>query len=197
MIVLAGIFSGCLVAANILAAKIVVIGPLVVPGGVLAYSLTFLITDITAEVWGEQEARRVVRSGIVTLVLALALMSVTLLWPSPVWWKNTEAFSLVVGQGARIIVAGMIAFVVSQYLDVWVFARIREKTDGGMLWLRNNGSTILSQLVDSFVFVVVAFYGILPAFELILGNWIVKIGIALLDTPLVYAGVWYFKRNKA
>ena len=83
----------------------------------------------------------------------------------------------------------------SQYLSSGLFSKLRNATNGRFLWLRNNLSTAISQLIDSVIFIAIAFYGVMPLFELILGQWVIKLVIAALDTPLVYAGVAYFRKS--
>ena len=80
----------------------------------------------------------------------------------------------------------MVAYLISQHLDVWIFNKIKQKTGGKMLWLRNNGSTLISQLVDSAIFTIIAFAGVYPLWELMLFTYIIKVIVAVLDTPFMY-----------
>jgi uncharacterized integral membrane protein (TIGR00697 family) len=93
------------------------------------------------------------------------------------------------------MIASLTAYLFSQYHDVWAFHFWRGVTGERFLWLRNNASTIVSQLLDSVVFITVAFYGVMPLMPLILGQWVVKVGIAVLDTPLVYLVVHLVRRR--
>lgn len=190
---LTSLFAGSLVIASVLAAKIISIGPLFVPAGVLAYSITFACTDIIGEVYGKRTARQVVLSGFAALVAALLLIRLSVWWTPAPFWGGQEGFAQLLGTSERIIFASIIAYLVSQLTDVWLFARVRKATGGRHLWLRNNTSTILSQLIDSIVFITIAFAGVMPIAGVIFGQWLVKIAIALLDTPLVYLGVWLLR----
>ncbi|PIZ54623.1 transporter, partial [Candidatus Uhrbacteria bacterium CG_4_10_14_0_2_um_filter_41_7] len=96
----------------------------------------------------------------------------------------------------RITVASFIAYLISQHHDVWAFHFWKKKTNGKHLWLRNNASTVVSQLIDTVVFTFIAFYGVLPIVPLILGTWVVKILIALIDTPFIYGAVWIMDKIK-
>lgn len=192
--VLAGIFVGSLVIAAVLAAKIVVVGPLTVPAGVLAYALTFACTDIVAERYGRARAHQVVLAGLVALLVALALIQLALVWPAAGFWDGGAAFQSVLASSARIIVASLIAYVVSQNADVYLFSRLRQATAGRHLWLRNNVSTMLAQFLDSAIFVSVAFLGVFPVLPVIFGQWLVKLAIAALDTPVVYLVVAFLRR---
>jgi queuosine precursor transporter len=194
--VIAAIFTGSLVIAAVLAAKLIEIGPFVVPAGVLAFSLTFLCTDIISETYGKATAHRVVLGGFIALVVSLLLIRFALVLPSPPFWEHQNEFATILSSSERIILASLVAYVISQNADVWLFSRLRKATNGKNLWIRNNASTVISQLLDSVVFVAIAFYGQFPIFEIILGQWVIKMGIAVLDTPLVYLGVWFVNRTK-
>ncbi len=187
--VLTAVFSGALVISAVLATKIISVGGLSVPAGVLAFSLTFLATDITNELFGPRAAYRIVIAGFVTLAFVAALIALAIVWPAAPIWDEQEAFESVLLQSERVILGSVIAYLFSQSIDVWLFARIRRATDGRFLWLRNNASTAVAQLLDSAVFVTVAFAGVLPIAPLIFGQWIVKLAIAALDTPIVYVVV--------
>ncbi len=192
---LACVYSGSLVLAAVLASKIIAIGPLVVPAGVLAYSLTFLVTDVIGEIWGKQRAQTVIVGGFITLVLVFLLTGISIFWPPATIWPHQRAYETILGSSARIMIASLIAYLFSQYHDVWAFSLLRQLTTERFLWLRNNASTIVSQLLDSVVFITIAFYGVMPLVPLILGQWVVKVGIALLDTPLVYLLVYLVRRR--
>jgi uncharacterized integral membrane protein (TIGR00697 family) len=192
---LACIYAGSLVVAAVMASKIIVVGPIVVPAGVLAYCLTFLITDVISEVWGKERAQTVVMGGFITLVLVFVLTGISILWPAAPFWPHQQAYKTILGSSARIMVASLAAYFFSQYHDVWAFHFWRRLTSERFLWLRNNASTIVSQLLDSVVFITIAFYGTMPLAPLILGQWVVKVGIALLDTPFVYLLVHLLRRR--
>jgi len=194
LIVCGCIFSGCLVLAAVLASKIISLGPISVPAGVLTYCVTFMITDVVGEIWGKERAQAIVMGGFVTLVVAFAFTSVTIIWPAAPFWPHQEAYRTILGSSARIMVASLAAYLLSQYHDVWAFALWKKITGARYLWLRNNASTIVSQLLDSVVFITIAFYGSMPLKPLIFGQWLIKVLIAILDTPFIYLGVHLLKR---
>jgi uncharacterized integral membrane protein (TIGR00697 family) len=197
LLLLSGIFCACLTAAAVLAAKILRIGPFSVPAGVLAYCLTFVCTDVISEIWGRRCANMVVLTGFVGLVLTFALVRLALWWPAAPLWDQEDAFQGVLGMTPRIIMASLTAYVLSQFYDVWLYNLLKDRTRGRHLWLRNNLATILSQLLDSVVFIAVAFWGVMPLCPLIIGQWAVKAAVALCDTPLVYAALWGIRRYMA
>lgn len=189
-VLLVAVFIAALVTANIVAGKIVNLWGVFVPAGVLAYSITFAITDTLAEVWGRGRAQILVNAGFAVLVLVWGLIALAIHLPAAPFWNNQEAFGLVLGGTNRIILGSIVAYGISQSFDVWVFHRIKQMFASRHLWLRNNVSTLLSQTLDTCVFVTIAFYGQFPILPLIAGQLTVKYIIALLDTPLVYGLVF-------
>ncbi|KXG44106.1 queuosine precursor transporter [Tepidibacillus infernus] len=199
-IVLSGLFTGLLVLANIIATKIITIqfgqNAFFVPAAVLAYALTFTITDAISEVWGKERTNWLVFTGFITSVISALLVKLAIQMPSAPFWTGQEAFQEILGSNLRITLAGMIAYLVSQYHDVWAFHFLKEKTKGRKLWLRNNVSTSVSQLLDTTIFITIAFYGVIPnLFTMILTQYAIKLMIAVLDTPVVY-GLVYLIRNE-
>lgn len=195
LIVLTAVFSASFVSASVLASKIINIFGIFVPAGILAYCITFIITDTISEVYGKKTADSVVLAGFISLVAALVLMQTAIILPAAPFWQNQEAFASVAGSTSRIIIASLAAYLLSQYHDVWLFHLLKRKTGGKHLWLRNNLSTAVSQFIDSAVFITIAFYGVMPVWQLIFGQWIVKMAIALIDTPVVYILVGLLKRR--
>ncbi|MCD6472052.1 queuosine precursor transporter [Candidatus Aerophobetes bacterium] len=199
-IILCSIFVGSLVISEVLAAKIVAFYEIYVPAGVLAYAVTFTITDIIGEVWGKDYAKQVVFAGFLSLVVIILLIWIATLLPAAPFWKDEDAFTTILGikKGAtRITIASITAYLVSQYHDVWAFNFWRRITKEKHLWLRNNASTLVSQAIDTFLFIFLAFYGVVPVIPLILGQYFVKLCIALLDTPVVYLFVHLIKKKES
>jgi uncharacterized integral membrane protein (TIGR00697 family) len=194
-IVLVSIFIGSITIASVLANKIITVFGLFVPAGVLAYSITFVCTDVISEMWGKTRAQYAVFGGFVALICVLALVQLSLAWPKAPFWDNEAAFNSVLGSTSRIILASFVAYLVSQYHDVWAFHFWKSLTKDRHLWLRNNLSTAVSQFLDSFIFITIAFYGVMPIWPLIIGQWIIKFAIGVMDTPVVYTVVWLLKKN--
>ena len=193
---LIGTMAALSVIANILAAKIVVFGPFTVPAAVIVFSMTFLITDILSEKWGKKEARKAVWIGFLANLILIISVLIAINWPSPEYALGfSEKFREVLSLTPRITIAGFLAYLTSQNHDIWAFHFWKKKTKGKHLWLRNNASTITSQLIDSVIFITIAFYGIFPILPLIIGQWVVKVTIALLDTPFMYIVVWIIKHK--
>lgn len=207
-IALVALFVTALVTSQLISSKLLALTiPLVgvalsAPGGTLAYAATYFASDCISELYGESFARRVVNIGFAMNFVMLALVFLTIRLPAAEGSLVDPAqFATVLGSGTNIVLGSLFAYLVSQNWDVIIFHRIREATGGSMLWLRNIGSTATSQLVDTVIFTVVAF-AIAPALlgngqvpptnvivSIIVGQYILKLLIALFDTPLVYATV--------
>jgi len=202
---LVGLFVTALVVAQVTASKLLLISlplslpvvgdGLLVPGAALAYALTFFASDCYAELYGRRAATVVVNVGFLMNFVLLALVWSTILAPGlPGQQVDPAAFRSVLGASTAIVAASLGAYVVSQNWDVFVFHAIGDRTDGDHLWLRNIGSTATSQLLDTAIFIGVGFVllqglSLSAAVTLAVGQYLLKLAIAVVDTPLVYAVV--------
>jgi len=196
LVVLATLFATCLLVANIITAKLVSIGGWVVPAGIIAYPLTFLFTDVIAELYGRRIASRVVWVGFgASIMMVILVFGGKLLPPAPLW-EGQPAYETTLGMVPRIVLASMIAYLISQHHDVFAFHFWRKKTKARFLWLRNNASTMVSQALDTGVFITIAFWGIVPTgilTNMLLSQYIIKLAIAACDTPFCYLLVGLLK----
>lgn len=197
--ILIGAFSGSLIIAIIIAPKLGFI-----PGfedyslsaSIFIFSATFIFTDVLAEVYGKTAARNAVLSGIFLYPLLIVTTKFAIEWsPHPVWEDQQSSFSNVMGQSMRTTVASFFGFCTSQIHDVWAFHYWKEKTGDKHLWFRNNASTIVSQFIATVVFYTIAFYGIFPLVNIIAFTFLVKIVIAIVDTPVVYFVVDFIRKG--
>jgi len=161
----------------------------VVPAAIIIYPFSFLLTDIIGEVYGKEEAERTVWYGFLGSVFAMVIVYAGMfLPPAPFMHKQQSAYELLLGPNRRIVLASLLAYLCSQKHDVWAFHFWRRVTNGRYKWLRNNLSTMTSQLIDTVIFIGLAFWGVVPHLgEMILGQYILKLLIAILDTPFFYA----------
>jgi hypothetical protein len=183
-----GMFASLTVVANIIASKIVVFGPFTVPAAVLVYSTTFLLTDFLSELYSEKEAIKAVFIGFISNIVLVISIWVAVQWQAAPFWQGQAAFESIFGIVPRIVLGSMIAYIVSQNLDVKIFMSFKNKYPK-YLWLRNNAGTMVSQLVDTLIFITIAFYGTTSMeilLSLIVGQYIVKWIIAVVDTPFLY-----------
>ena len=181
--------ASLVVVSNIIAVKIVELGSLTVPAAVVVFPATFLVTDILAEKWGREQARRAVWAGFyASLVMVAAVVVAVRLEPAPFAQEFATSFDQVLGMAPRVVLASLVAYLVSQHHDVFAFEWWRRRTGGRFLALRNNASTAVSQLADTVLFITIAFAGTEgPSLvSLIVGQYIVKLAFAALDTPFIY-----------
>ena len=180
--------------------------------GLITYPLTFLLTDIVSEMYGAKKANDMVYLGFFMSLLMLLVTQVAVALPPHAAWVPPESrffdtladyqqgFASVFALNGTLLFASMSAYLSAQLIDVWLYHFWKRLTKGRHLWLRNNGSTLFSQLVDTFVvgslFLV---WGLGLDWELatsiMVGNYVVKLLIALLDTPLIYLCVWGIQRR--
>lgn len=187
LITLNCLFCVCLIVSNILASKILSIwrGKFVIPAAVICYPITFLITDIIGEIWGKKEANNTVKNGFICQVISIILIFIAIQFPVADFADNQAAFKEILSGGIRITLASLTAYVISQKWDVFIFHRLKSKN--GKKWIRNNVSTITSQAIDTAIFITIAFYGAVPnIWVMIYSQYVVKIILALLDTPFFY-----------
>ena len=188
LILLNSIFMIGLVMSNLFGGKIISVLGFTVAGAIITYPLTFLSTDIIGEIWGKQEANDCVKIGIIVQLIFLALGYLSLAIPPQEASESLQqSLTVVLNQGLRMTLASLGAFSVSQFLDVLLFHKLKESCNGKKKWLRNNLSTMTSQLVDTLIFITIAFYGVvdnLPA--MVLGQYVIKLLLALGDTPFFY-----------
>ena len=167
--------------------------------GVLLWPLEFVITDIVNEYYGPKAVRRISFTAVILIAYAFLMYFLAIrIPPSDVWLGSSSkqgveniqtSFSAIFGQNNRIIIGSIVAFLVSQIVDVTVFHKIKKMTGDKHLWLRATGSTLVSQIVDSYIVLFIAFSGIF-SWQLILAvglmNYIYKFTMAILLTPLIY-----------
>lgn len=200
--VLLSVFIACMSFINVVSAKLWSFAGLTISAGIMAYWLTFPITDAVGEVFGKKRAFFVVWMGLLANILVLLMSKIAILLPSSEFYQDQAALESVLGAVPLIVFASLFAYIIAQLHDVWAFAFWKRVTKGRHLWLRNNLSTASSQLLDSLVFNALAFYifadqkmSILAFLSMTLGYWLFKIVIALIDTPIVYLLVAWLKKN--
>lgn len=187
---LMGVFLGFMIMALVNGVKLAQIGPFVFDGGLLLYAMTFVVIDITAEVYGRGMAQRLIQTGFWAMISAFIALQCAFLLPSSAEWGMEKEYQNILGQGLRTILAGLISYVITQYVDLKLFTWVRAKTQGRFLWLRSLCASASAGILDAIIFTSIAFYGVHPIGGIIESAIIVRILFTLLVTPLVYAGVW-------
>lgn len=187
------LFITSLLVANVVASKVVTFWGLVVPAAIVAYPLTFLMTDVIGEIWGKKEANKTVRIGIVCQLVSLLMIGIAILLPVAPFADNQEMFETILGNSFRVVFASLAGYVCAQSWDVWIFHKIRNRhikkhgSAKGGRWIRNNVSTMTSQIIDTAIFITIAFIGTVPnIFTMIASQYLIKLIYAALDTPFFY-----------
>lgn len=195
LMLLNGVFITSLIVSNIVAAKVVSFWGLVTPAAIVAYPLTFLMTDVIGEIWGKEEANRTVKVGFICQIISLALIGLAILLPIAPFADNQTEFKSIMGQSFRLVGASLTAYLIAQFNDVLIFHKLKKKTNGKYKWLRNNLSTTTSQLLDTSIFIVIGFIGTVPnIWTMIASQYLIKFIYAILDTPFFY---YLTRKNEA
>ena len=184
-ILLIGLYIACELIANVTASKPVVIGNIVVPGAVFIYALTFTLIDLINEKLDKKGAQQVIYTAFAANLVLAAYIQLVIALPPANFYENNTAFSSVLGATPRIVFASLTAYLISSLIDTEVFAWWRQKV-GKHKWARVLLSNTVSTLIDSILFVSIAFYGILPIIPLITGQYIVKMIVTVISIPLIY-----------
>ena len=204
-LILASIFIASLVVSNLIFQKFFTFNFLgwyrfEISVGILPYPITFLVTDLISEIYGSKKANQVVVTGIFASVFSLLIIILSDISPAISWSPvNNETFHNVFGLSVLAVMASMFAYLVAQFIDIKIYHFWKKKTKGKHLWLRNNFSTIFSQFLDTFTVLF-----LLCSFEviewnlfglLLLNGFFFKLLVALIDTPILYACVYWFRKK--
>ena len=192
------LFVTTLLISNVIAVKLFALGPLVLPAGMVIFPLSYIVGDVLTEVYGYARARQVIWLGFGCNLLAVVIIEIALaLPPAPFWAPNQAAYETILGFTPRLLVASFIAYLVGEFANSAVLARMKILTRGRYLWTRTIGSTFVGEGLDSAVFISIAFFGIMPHGELlpaIVTQWLFKVAYETLATPFTYLVVNFLKR---
>ncbi|KAB1440891.1 queuosine precursor transporter [Pseudodesulfovibrio senegalensis] len=189
-----------LLLCNIQVMKTVELFGLTTTLGNILYASVFLATDMISEFYGKKDAKKAVMLGFVTLLMMVGYMQLALLFQPAADDFAQPHLAALFGFMPRIALGSLAAYLVSQMHDIWIFHIIKERTGGKHLWLRNNLSTMSSQLLDSLVFCSIAFLGLFPMnvwWEIVISTYVIKLAVAALDTPFMYLARRLFHRPEA
>jgi uncharacterized integral membrane protein (TIGR00697 family) len=207
-VLIASLFVTTLVISNIIAVKLVTIAGLVLPAAVILFPIAYIIGDVLTEVYGYARARQVIWTGFLCNLLAVAAIWIAGLLPAASFWNAgvyksasdaSIAYGAILGFTPRLLLASFIAYLIGEFLNSFVLAKLKVRTGGRFLWLRTISSTVIGQGADSTIFISVAFAGILPGGALtaaIVSQWLFKVGFETAATPLTYIVVNFLKRKE-
>ncbi len=193
----AGLFVSCLIAANLIAVKLVSLWGFLLPAAIVIFPISYILGDVLTEVYGYREARRVIWLGFGCNLVVVVSIWIGQVLPPASFWDGQSAYERILGQAPRILGASFLAYLIGEFANAYVLARMKVATGGRWLWTRTIGSTVIGQGLDSTVFITVAFAGIIPVPALasaIVTQWLVKTAYEAAATPLTYTVVGFLKR---
>lgn len=192
-------FAASLLISNLAATKLVAFGPLTIDGGAVLFPLVYIFADVLTEVYGYKYARRAIWTGFAVMIVAVAAFFVVGKLPVAAEYQDQAAFDAVLGFFPRIVLASLLAYLVGEFLNAFVLAKMKIHFAGKKLWLRLIGSTLIGGLADTVVFALVAFGGILTSkdmFLFILVGWIFKTLVEVVLLPVTYTVVDFLKKSE-
>ncbi|WNZ21934.1 queuosine precursor transporter [Leptolyngbya sp. NK1-12] len=193
------LFVTVLLISNVASTKIVAFGPLTFDGGTILFPLSYIFGDILTEVYGYGRSRKVIWIGFcAALLMSLTFMIVGALPPAPDW-PNQEAYEKILGLTPRIVIASLVAYFAGEFSNSFTLAKLKLITNGRQLWLRTIGSTLIGQVIDTALFILIAFTGVVPnslLWTLIVSNYLFKCGVEILFTPVTYAVTGWLKQQE-
>jgi uncharacterized integral membrane protein (TIGR00697 family) len=195
MLWLVSAHTSLLLASNAGGAKMIGLpGGLAASATVFSYAATFPLADCINELGGPRAARRAVNIGFVGLLVLVGFLQLCIYAPPASFWTDQAAFEKTLGFGWRILLGGWLSYMVGNHVDVIIFHAIRKKTGEKWFWLRKNVSTAVSQLIDTIIFMTVAFWGVFPIAKAIPGQYLLKFAVAVVCTPLSYLLLKFVRR---
>ena len=198
-VIITAIFVTCLITANITAVKLIDLFGLVLPAGIIIFPLSYITGDVLTEVYGYSRARRVIWLGFFCNFITVVAIWIGQILPPASFWDGQEAYKRILGFTPRILASSFLAYLVGEFANSFVLAKLKISTKGRWLWLRTIGSTLVGQGLDSLVFITLAFMGTISLSALLLAivtQWLAKSIYEAAATPLTYAVVNFLKRKE-
>jgi len=193
------IFITCLITANIAAVKLIGVFGFVLPAGTIIFPMSYIFGDVLTEVYGYRQARRVIWLGFLCNFILVVALWIGQVLPPASFWDGQKAYERILGYTPRLLVASFLAYLVGEFANSFVLAKMKIATKGRWLWTRTIGSTVVGEGLDSFVFMTLAFAGTIPMVALsiaVLTQWLIKSFYEAAVTPLTYIVVNFLKRKE-
>ncbi|RIH83161.1 queuosine precursor transporter [Calidithermus roseus] len=196
------VFVVVLIVSNIASTKVVLLGPFTFDGGTILFPLAYIFGDVLTEVYGYKRSRRVIWTGFFLLMLATLTFGLVNLLPTPADPQSqsaAQAFSTILGLVPRIVLGSLVAYWAGEFVNSFVLAKLKLATQGRWLWTRTIGSTLVGQGIDTGIFLLIAFYGVWDSsllWTVFVSNYVFKVGVEVLFTPLTYAVVGFLKKHE-
>jgi uncharacterized integral membrane protein (TIGR00697 family) len=198
-LLVASIFITCLITSNIIAVKLVNIFGLVLPAAILIFPISYIFGDVLTEVYGYHQARQVIWLGFFCNLIAVVAIWLGQILPAASFWDGQAAYERILGYTPRLLAASFLAYLVGEFTNSFVLAKMKIATKGRWLWTRTIGSTLVGQGLDSLVFMTLAFVGTIPLNALagaIVVQWLSKSAYEAIATPLTYGAVNFLKKKE-
>lgn len=193
------LFVTVLLVSNIASSKLTGFWGLTLDAGTILFPLLYIFGDVLTEVYGYAASRRVIWTGFACVTLASLVFMVVEYLPPAADWPNQPAYEAILGLTPRIVLASLCAYVVGEFANSYVLAKMKVVMAGRHLWMRTIGSTLVGELLDSFLFVSIAFAGIYPAallIALVWSNYVFKVAVEVVFTPVTYKLVAFLKQTE-
>ena len=197
--VLTGLFTATLLISNVLNCKIIRVGPLPFTGGIIMFPLAALFSDVLTEVYGYAESRKVIWTGLGSLVLFVVMIEICGALPADSLWTHQGAYEVILGAVPRIVAASLTAYFVGEFSNSYVLAKCKVRTHGSFMFLRFVISTVVGQLIDSATFVLVAFSGTMPPRQMVavtVTGWAIMVLWEIAALPLTLPLARTLKRHE-
>jgi uncharacterized integral membrane protein (TIGR00697 family) len=194
------LFVSILLISNVASSKIVDFTWFTFDGGTLLFPLSYIFDDILTEVYGYAKSRQTIWLGFFSALMMSVIFIVVGKLPAAAGWDNQAAYDAILGLTPRIVIASLLAYSIGEFSNSFILAKMKILTKGKWLWTRTIGSTIVGELLDTVLFITIAFYGVFPAsllLTLMVSNYIFKTAVEVLFTPITYAVVRFLKRAEA
>ena len=198
LVIITAIFVTCLITANIIAVKVISLGPIMLPAAIFIFPLSYIFGDILTEVYGYRQARKVIWLGFICNLIFVIFVWIGQILPPAPFWEGQKAYESILGYTPRLLAASFLGYLAGEFTNSFILAKMKIMTQGRWLWSRTIGSTVFGQGLDTSIFITLAFIGT-PSFVpiMILYHWLAKTAIEALATPLTYAIVNFLKKKEA
>ncbi len=198
LVIIVALFVTCLITANIIAVKVISLGPFTLPAAIFVFPISYIFGDVLTEVYGYRVARRVIWLGFACNLIFVFFAWVGQVLPSAGFWGGQAAYESILGFAPRLLAASFCGYLVGEFANSFVLSRMKILTQGRWLWSRTIGSTIVGQALDTSIFITLAYIGTgANVLTMILNHWGAKVAIEAICTPATYAIVNWLKHREA
>jgi uncharacterized integral membrane protein (TIGR00697 family) len=198
-VIIAGLFITCLIVANIIIVKQIVVGPFFLPAAIIIFPISYILSDVLTEVYGYSQARRVIWLGFICNLFAVVAILIGQILPAAPIFEGQSAYEAILGSTPRFLVASFVAYLAGEFSNSFILSKMKIATRGRWLWTRTIGSTVVGQGIDTVIALTIAFAGVIawPVLGIMmLSHWLFKCLYETLATPLTYLVVNYLKKKE-